>query len=82
MLKKNFFNGRLLFTFGTVHSYCSFDTVAVLFKEKILNLFFLVPLTWKIHDYMQELYFIKCLLVIHARNGHGLSLTFMVCNNN
>ena len=47
---------------GTVHVYCS----SVLFTQK--NFFFLVYLTLQTFDNMQELYFIKCLLVIHARN--------------
>ena len=56
---------------GTVHVYCS--SVLFMFtvhrycshKKKI---FFLVYLTLQTFDNMQELYFIKCLLVIHARN--------------
>ena len=47
---------------GTVHVYCS----SVLFTQK--KNFFLVYLTLQTFDNMQELYFIKCLLVIHARN--------------
>ena len=46
---------------GTVHVYCS----SVLFTKKKI---FLVYLTLQTFDNMQELYFIKCLLVIHARN--------------
>ena len=56
----------VLFMF-TVHRYCScllfIGTVHT--KKKI---FFLVYLTLQTFDNMQELYFIKCLLVIHARN--------------
>ena len=38
---------------------------------------------WLANSYnMQELYFIECFLIIHARNDHGLSLHLMVCNNN
>ena len=47
----------------TVHVYCS----SVLFTQKKF-FFFLVYLTLQTFDNMQELYFIKCLLVIHARN--------------
>ena len=43
---------------GTVHVYCSQKNF----------FFFLVYLTLQTFDNMQELYFIKCLLVIHARN--------------
>ena len=55
---------------GTVHIYCS----SVLFMFTVHRYcshkkkFFLVYLTLQTFDNMQELYFIKCLLVIHARN--------------
>ena len=56
----------VLFMF-TVHRYCScllfIGTVHT--KKKF---FFLVYLTLQTFDNMQELYFIKCLLVIHVRN--------------
>ena len=57
--KNAWYCSSVLFMF-TVHWYCSY----LLFT----NFFFLVYLTLQTFDNMQELYFIKCLLVIHARN--------------
>ena len=52
---------------GTVHRYCScLLFIGTVHTKK--NFFFLVYLTLQTFDNMQELYFIKCLLVIHARN--------------
>ena len=56
----------LLFTLALFMIYYSQYYFAVLFK--IFFLFFLFFLTLKMYDNMQELYFIKCLLVIHVRN--------------
>ena len=44
---------------GTILRYCS---------KKNIFFIFLVYLTLQMYDNMQELYFIKCLLVIHVRN--------------
>ena len=56
----------VLFMF-TVHRYCScLLFIGTVHTKK--NFFFLVYLTLQTFDNMQELYFIKCLLVIHARN--------------
>ena len=56
----------VLFMF-TVHMYCScLLFICTVHTKK--NFFFLVYLTLQTFDNMQELYFIKCLLVIHARN--------------
>ena len=55
----------VLFMF-TVHRYCSCLLFIGTVHKK--NFFFLVYLTLQTFDNMQELYFIKCLLVIHARN--------------
>ena len=47
---------------STVHS------TVLRYCTKIFFIIFLVYLTLQMYDNMQELYFIKCLLVIHARN--------------
>ena len=52
---------------GTVHDLL-FTVLFCGTIQKKFFLFFLVYLTLQIYDNMQELYFIKCLLVIHARN--------------
>ena len=58
----------LLFTSVLFTIYCSQYCFAVLFKKIYIFFIFLVYLTLQMYDNMQELYFIKCLLVIHARN--------------
>ena len=73
---------------ATVHSrHCS-CTVAVYYSQFTVAVFLFIKknfpclLDFAIHGNMQELYFIKYLLVIHTKNDHGFSLNFMVCNNN
>ena len=57
---------------GTVHDLLFTSVLfTVLFcgtVKKKFNFIFLVYLTLQMFDNMQELYFIKCLLVIHVRN--------------